>query len=150
MRIAVGADHAGFELKALLAKHLADSGHQVVDLGTESPDVPVDYPVFGAAVARAVAEGRADRGVCVCGTGIGIGMAANKVPGIRAATVHDSTTARLARCHNDAHVICLGGRTTGPAEALDAVDAFVAAEFEGGRHRRRLDELARLEEEAGG
>ncbi len=94
-----------------------------------------------------MAEGRADRGVCVCGTGIGIGMAANKVPGVRAAMVHDVTTARLARRHNDANVICLGGRTTGPAEAVDAVDAFLAAEFQGGRHARRIDELAELERE---
>lgn len=146
MRIAVGSDHAGFGLKSLVAKHLADGGHQVVDLGTDSPDVPVDYPAYGVSVGRAVVEGRADRGVCICGTGIGIGIAANKVVGVRAATVHDVTTARLARCHNDANVICLGGRTTGPAEALDAVDAFVGAEFEGGRHRRRLDELAELEQ----
>ena len=97
----------------------------------------VDYPVFGAAVGGAVADGRAERGVCVCGTGIGIAMAANKVPGVRAAVVHDVTTARLARRHNDANVVCLGERTTGPAEALDAVDAFFATEFEGGRHQRR-------------
>ncbi len=109
MRIAMGSDHAGFDLKTTLAKHLADGGHQVIDLGTDSPDVPVDYPTYGAAVGRAVAEGRADRGVCVCGTGIGISMAANKVPGVRAALVHDVTTASLARRHNDANVICLGG-----------------------------------------
>ncbi|HEV3280023.1 MAG TPA: ribose 5-phosphate isomerase B [Acidimicrobiales bacterium] len=145
MRIAVGSDHAGFELKATLAKHLADAGHQVIDLGTGSPDIPVDYPEFGLAVGRSVTEGRADRGVCVCGTGIGIGIAANKVGGVRAATVHDVTTATLARRHNDANIICLGGRTTGTAEAVDAVDAFFSAEFEGGRHRRRLDEIAEFE-----
>ena len=89
MRIAVGSDHAGFDLKTALAKHVAGAGHQVVDLGTDSPDVSVDYPVFGLAVGRAVAEGRADRGICVCGTGIGISIAANKVDGIRAALVHD-------------------------------------------------------------
>ncbi|HUY65424.1 MAG TPA: ribose 5-phosphate isomerase B [Acidimicrobiales bacterium] len=145
MRIAVGSDHAGFELKATLAKHMADAGHQVVDFGTGSPDVSVDYPEFGLAVGRAVAEGRADRGICVCGTGIGIGIAANKVGGVRAAVVHDVTTASLARRHNDANVICLGGRTTGAAEAIDAVGAFFAAEFEGGRHRHRVDEIARFE-----
>ena len=145
MRIAVGSDHAGFELKATLAKHLADAGHQVVDLGTDSPDVPVDYPGFGLAVGRAVVEGRADRGICVCGTGIGIGIAANKVSGVRAAVVHDVTTASLARRHNDANVICLGGRTTGAAEAIDAVGAFFSAEFEGGRHQERIEEITRFE-----
>jgi ribose 5-phosphate isomerase B len=145
MRIAVGSDHAGFDLKTALAKHLVDAGHQIVDLGTGSPDVAVDYPLFGLAVGRAVAEGRADRGVCVCGTGIGIGIAANKVQGIRAALVHDVTTAGLARRHNDANVVCLGGRTTGVLVAIDAVDTFFATEFEGGRHQRRLDEISDYE-----
>jgi ribose 5-phosphate isomerase B len=142
MRIAVGSDHAGFALKSLLADHLAAAGHEVLDLGTDTADVSVDYPRYGHAVAVAVAGGRADRGVCVCGTGIGIGIAANKVPGIRAAVVHDSTTAALARAHNDANVVCLGERTTGPAEAVDAVDAFFATAFEGGRHQRRIDQIA--------
>ena len=145
MRIAVGSDHAGFDLKALVAKHLADAGHQVIDLGTDSPDVSVDYPTYGAAVGRAVVEGRADGGVCVCGTGIGISMAANKVPGVRAALVNDVTTASLARRHNDANVVCLGGRTLGPAEAVDAVDTFFTTTYEGGRHQPRLDELAALD-----
>ncbi len=145
MRIAVGSDHAGFDLKSVVAKHLADAGHEVLDLGTDSPDVSVDYPLFGVAVGRAVAEGRVDRGVCVCGTGIGIGIAANKVAGIRAALVHDVTTAGLARRHNDANIICLGGRTTGSLEALDAVDTFFSTEFAGGRHQPRLDEIADFE-----
>jgi len=142
MRIAVGSDHAGFALKSLLADHLAAAGHDVLDLGTDAAGVPVDYPLYGHAVAEAVAEGRADRGVCVCGTGIGISIAANKVPGARAAVVHDSTTATLARRHNDANVVCLGERTTGAAEAVDAVDAFCTTEFEGGRHQRRVDQIA--------
>lgn len=145
MRIAVGSDHAGFDLKAALARHLEESGHEVTDLGTGSPDVSVDYPAFGRAVAEAVVAGRVDRGVCVCGTGIGISIAANKVGGIRAALVHDVTTASLARRHNDANIACLGGRTTGLAEATDAVDAFVATAYEGGRHQRRLDQISRLE-----
>jgi ribose 5-phosphate isomerase B len=145
MRIAVGSDHAGFDLKTTLARHMAGAGHQVSDLGTDAPDVSVGYPDFGVAVARAVAEGRADRGICVCGTGIGISIAANKVPGVRAALVHDVTTAGLARRHNDANVVCLGGRTTGVAEAIDAVDTFFATEFEGGRHQHRLDEIAEFE-----
>jgi ribose 5-phosphate isomerase B len=146
MRIAVGSDHAGFGLKTEVATHLADAGHQVIDLGTTTPDVSVDYPTYGEAVGRAVTDGTAERGVCVCGTGIGIGIAANKVPGVRAALVHDVTTAGLARRHNDANVLCLGGRTTGVLEALDAVDTFFSTEFEGGRHQRRIDELTRLDE----
>jgi ribose 5-phosphate isomerase B len=145
MRIAVGSDHAGFDLKAAVASHLADTGHEVTDLGTDSATVPVDYPLFGIAVGRAVAEGRADRGVCVCGTGIGISISANKVRGVRAALVHDVTTAALARHHNDANVVCLGGRTTGTAEAIDAVDTFFSTEFDGGRHVRRLDEITEYE-----
>ena len=145
MRIAVGSDHAGYALKSALIEHVEDAGHQVIDLGTDSSEVSVDYPLYGLAVGRAVAEGRAERGICVCGTGIGIGIAANKVDGIRAALVHDVTTAGLSRRHNDANVICLGGRTTGAAEALDAVDAFFSTEYEGGRHQHRLDEISEYE-----
>ena len=141
MRIAVGSDHAGYALKTEILGHLSQVGHDVLDLGTDSADTSVDYPVFGRAVGEAVAGGRAERGVCVCGTGNGIGMAANKVPGIRAAVVTDVTTARLARRHNDANVLCLGERTTGPATALDAVDVFCSTDFEGGRHQRRIDEI---------
>ncbi len=145
MRIALGSDHAGYDLKSLLADHLAAAGHDVLDLGTDSAAVSVDYPRFGQAVAAAVVDGRAEQGLCVCGTGIGIGIAANKVPGIRAAVVHDSTTAALARRHNDANVVCLGGRTTGPAEAVDAVDAFFSTGFEGGRHQRRIEQITDLD-----
>jgi len=145
MRIAIGSDHAGFDLKSALGKHLADAGHQVIDLGTDSPDVSVDYPIFGLAVGRAVAAGQVDRGICVCGTGIGIGIAANKVNGVRAALVHDVTTASLARRHNDANVVCFGGRITGLAEATDAVDTFFTTAYEGGRHQKRLDEISEYE-----
>jgi RpiB/LacA/LacB family sugar-phosphate isomerase len=148
MRIAVGSDHAGFDLKAALAGHLAEAGHAVSDLGTDSSTEPVDYPLFGIAVGRAVAEGRADRGLCVCGTGIGICISANKVPGVRAALVHDVTTAALSRRHNDANVVCLGGRTTGTAEAIDAVDTFFSTDFEGGRHSRRVEEIREFEAES--
>jgi ribose 5-phosphate isomerase B len=141
MRIAVGSDHAGYALKSETIARLTGAGHEVLDLGTDSAEVSVDYPLFGRAVGEAVAEGRAERGVCVCGTGIGIGMAANKVRGIRAAVVHDSTTALLARSHNDANVLCLGERTTGRAEAMDAVDAFVTTAFAGGRHQRRIEQI---------
>ncbi len=143
MRIAVGADHAGFTLKQVLADHLRAADHQVIDLGTHDTG-RVDYPDYGAAVGRAVASGDADLGVCVCGSGIGIAMAANKVPGVRAATVHDATSARLSRQHNDANVICLGERLTGEQVALDALDAWVAAAFEGGRHTARVAKIDAL------
>jgi ribose 5-phosphate isomerase B len=144
VRIAVGSDHAGFELKGVLAAHLADAGHEVADHGTWSTD-SVDYPDFGAAVARAVVEGHAELGVCVCGTGIGISIAANKVRGARAAVVHDVTSARLAREHNDANVVCFGGRLTTPTVACEAIDAFLGTSFQGGRHSRRLEKIAELE-----
>ncbi|MEZ5322224.1 MAG: ribose 5-phosphate isomerase B [Microthrixaceae bacterium] len=142
-RFAVGSDHAGFEMKERLAEHLRSAGHEVLDLGTHGTD-RVDYPDFGAAVARAVVKGEADLGLCVCGSGIGIGIAANKVPGARAATVHDVTSARLSRQHNDANIICLGERLVGPQEALDALDAFVAASFDGGRHTARVHKIDAL------
>jgi ribose 5-phosphate isomerase B len=145
MHIAVGSDHAGFDLKAGLARHLAEAGHKVCDLGTDSATVSVDYPIYGIAVARAVAEGRAVRGVCVCGTGIGISISANKVRGVRAALVHDARGAALARLHGDANVICLGGRTTAMAEAIDLVDTFISTAFEGGRHARRVAEISEYE-----
>ncbi len=143
MRIAVGSDHAGFQLKQTLAERLRDLGHDVVDCGTHSED-RVDYPDFGAAVGRTVASGDAEGGLCVCGSGIGIAMAANKIAGIRAATVHDATSARLAREHNDANVICIGERLTGQQVALDALDAWLEAEFEGGRHEGRVAKLDAL------
>ncbi|MBJ30568.1 MAG: ribose 5-phosphate isomerase B [Acidimicrobiaceae bacterium] len=146
--IAVGSDHAGFALKEQLAGELRDLGHEVLDLGAHSTD-RVDYPDFGAAVGRSVAGGDADLGVCVCGSGIGIAMAANKVPGVRAATVHDATSARLTRQHNDANVICLGERLTGPEVASEAMRAWLDAEFEGGRHSGRVDKLSDMDGSAG-
>lgn len=142
-RIAVGSDHAGFALRGVVAAHLASHGHDVVDLGCPTAE-RVDYPDYGAAVGRAVANGEADCGVAVCGSGIGIAIAANKVPGVRAATVHDATSARMSRAHNDANVICLGERFTGEQVALDAVDAYLAAEFEGGRHADRVAKIDAL------
>jgi len=143
MRIAVGSDHAGFHMKEDIATHLRELGHEVIDCGTYSTE-RVDYPDFGAAVGRAVVAGDADGGVCVCGSGIGIGIAANKIRGVRAATVHDMTSARLSRQHNDANVICLGERFVGPTVAVDAVDAWLGAEFEGGRHAGRVAKLDAL------
>jgi ribose 5-phosphate isomerase B len=148
LRIAIGSDHAGYHLKEELAEHLREAGHEVEDLGTHSEE-SVDYPDFGALVARSVVGGKADYGVCVCGTGIGIGIAANKVRGARAAIVHDATSARMARQHNDANVVCVGARLTGPQAAADAIDAFLGAEFEGGRHQRRIDRISSIETEEG-
>lgn len=142
-RFAVGADHAGYVLKDLLADRLREQGHEVSDLGTNSPE-RTDYPDYGAAVGRAVAAGTADLGVLVCGSGIGICIAANKIPGVRAATVHDVTSARLAREHNDANVVCVGERLIGPQVALDALDAFVAASFQQGRHTGRVAKIDAL------
>ncbi|MCS5672925.1 uncharacterized protein METZ01_LOCUS126504 [marine metagenome] len=146
--IAVGSDHAGYSLKQRLATELRTLGHEVLDLGAHDAD-RVDYPDFGAAVGRAVAGAEADLGVCVCGSGIGIAMAANKVPGVRAAPVHDATSARLARQHNDANVLCLGERLLDPDVASEAVRAWLDAEFEGGRHVGRVAKLAELDGSVG-
>ncbi len=145
VRVALGSDHAGLELKEALAKQVVGLGHEPEDLGTFGPE-PVDYPDFGAVVGRAVASGEAELGVCCCGTGIGMAMAANKVAGVRAAVVHDVTTARLAREHNDANVCCLGARTTGAAVAADVLATFLSTPFAGGRHAARVAKLAALEE----
>jgi len=147
VRIAVGSDHAGYELKESLAGHLREQGHDVVDCGTHSGD-RVDYPDFGAAVGRAVRDDVADGGLCVCGSGIGIAMAANKIAGIRAATVWDATSAHLAREHNDANVICIGERLVGPAVAVEALDAWLGATFEGGRHEGRVAKIDAIGGEA--
>lgn len=146
MRIALGADHAGFPLKTLVAKHLLDAGHDVSDLGTDSEE-PVDYPRFCAEVGRAVAGGQADIGIVMGGSGQGEAIAANKVHGVRAALCHDEWTARFARSHNDANVLSLGGRILGEALALAIVDEFLATDFEGDRHVRRLQQIADIEKE---
>ena len=140
VRIAVGADHAGYGLKQALAEHLRATGHDVTDCGTYSAD-RVDYPDFGAAVGQAVAEGHADLGVCVCGSGNWIAMAANKIAGVRAAVAYDVTSARLARAHNDANVLCIGERLTGAEVAREALDAWLGTSFDGGRHQARVAKL---------
>ncbi len=145
VRFALGSDHAGLQLKDALGTHLTAGGHEVVDLGTHS-ETAVDYPDFGAAVGRAVVAGEADFGLCVCGTGIGIAIAANKIRGVRAALVHDVTSARLAREHNDANVICFGARLIGPVVATDALDAFISSSFLRGRHLPRIEKIVQLEE----
>ena len=140
MRIAFGADHAGFELKDLLARYAAGLGHEVLDLGTSSA-ASVDYPDFGFAVGEVVASGRADRGVVVCGTGIGISIAANRVRGVRAGVATDLFTSRLMREHNDANVLGLGARVTAVPLAMAILEAFLATPFAGGRHQRRVEKL---------
>jgi ribose 5-phosphate isomerase B len=144
MRIALGADHAGFVLKQHLCRNLREKGHEVVDTGTVSTD-SCDYPDFAAAVAHDVAEGRADRGVLVCSTGVGMSIAANKVPGIRAALGTNGEEVHLARSHNDANVLTLGARYLGEPEADALVETFLTTEFDGGRHARRLAKIAALE-----
>ncbi len=139
--VALASDHAGFALKEELKTEITRLGLDYLDLGTDSSD-SVDYPDFGRAVADALTEGRADRGVIVCGTGIGISIAANRVNGVRAAVCHDATTARLAREHNDANVLALGARIIGSEVAKDCLHAFLSATFDGGeRHQRRVVKL---------
>src|SRR5579862_7083870 len=145
MRVAVASDHAGVALKDAIAAHLTERGHDVVDLGCHAADGSVDYPDFGAALGREVASGAAELGVAVCGTGVGMSIAANKIPGVRAAHVEDPTTARLAREHNHANVLCLGERITGTAVALDALDAWIEATPAAGRHLDRVEKLASLD-----
>jgi ribose 5-phosphate isomerase B len=142
MKIVVGSDHAGFQLKNHLKELLQKWGHEVVDVGTDSTD-STDYPDWGEAVGKKVMELQA-MGLCVCGSGIGISIAANKVHGVRAALVHDSTEARLARQHNDANVLCLGQRTVGEVVAEDALKTFLETAFAGGRHQARVDKLNKL------
>ncbi|MCG8454914.1 MAG: ribose 5-phosphate isomerase B [Holophagales bacterium] len=144
MRIAIGADHAGFELKNHLAERLREAGHRVEDLGTYSAD-SVDYPDYSGAVARAVGGGDADRGLLVCGTGVGVAIAANKVDGVRAASCNDLFTAGMARRHNDANVLTLGARVVGPGVAEEITRIFFETDFEGGRHSRRVAKIHDLE-----
>ena len=143
MRIALAADHAGYALKDELAAWLREAGHEVSDLGTNGPE-SVDYPDFGARLARVVGSGEAERGVAVCGSGIGISIAVNRDPRCRCARVDDSLSAALAREHNDANVIALGARLIGSDMAKACVAAFLGTDFAGGRHQRRVDQLSTL------
>ena len=144
MRIAFGADHAGFPLKEDLKAFVTDEGHEVLDHGTDSTE-PVDYPPFCAAAARAVATGAADRGIVLGGSGQGEQIAANKVDGVRAALCHDLFLARLSREHNDANVLTMGARVVAPAYAREIVRVWLGTSFEGGRHVRRLDQISQIE-----
>ena len=145
MKIALGSDHAGYALKAALGHRLKELGHEVSDLGTDSEE-PTDYPRFCAAVGRAVAAGRADRGIVMGGSGQGEAIAANKVHGVRAALCLDEYTARMAREHNDANVLALGGRIVATEMAFRIVDLFLETRFEGGRHVARVEQIAAIEQ----
>ena len=146
-KIIVGADHGGVELKDLVKTHLEKKGYEVVDVGTYTSD-SCDYPVYAHRLCKKIQEGEAPIGILVCGTGIGMSMAANKHKGIRAACCSDTFSARLTRLHNDANVLCFGARVVGAGLALDLVDSFVEAEFEVDRHVRRVSMLEKIENEA--
>ncbi len=149
MRIAIGSDHAGYELKENLKDHLAQLGHEVQDHGTNSTE-RVDYPAYCAAVARAVRDGLAERGIVLGGSGQGEQIAANKVRGIRASLCNDVWLARMSREHNDANVLAMGARATKPALATEILDVWLETKFEGGRHQRRLKQIAEIEREEAG
>lgn len=142
MKIAIAADHGGYELKEILKRHFA--AYNITDLGTNSSE-SVDYPDYGAALARRVATGEFDRGILICGSGIGISIAANKVKGIRAALCHNAYTAEMSRRHNDANVIAMGGRVVDEKTAVEMTDIFLKTEFEGGRHANRVAKISALE-----
>lgn len=143
MLLYAASDHAGFDLRQQLVTRARELGHEVIDLGPESAE-RVDYPDFGAKLGREVAANPGSRGILCCGSGIGIAIAANKIPGVRAATVWDETSARLSRLHNDANVLSLGERLIGPAVALAILEVWLSTEFEGGRHQGRVDKLDAL------
>lgn len=146
MRVAVGSDHAGYQLKAHLVGFLRAAGNEVLDFGTGSTE-PVDYPAISVNVARAVTSGEVDRGIIIGGSGQGEQIAANKVRGIRAALCNELFTARLSRAHNDANVLAMGGRLVAPQLAEEIVVAWLEAAFDGGRHQRRIDQIAELEDQ---
>jgi len=144
--IGIGSDHGGFNLKNEIIKFLKEKGYEVKDFGTRSAD-SVDYADYGRAVAEAVVKGECDKGIVICGTGIGISIATNKVKGIRAALCTDTYMARMAREHNDANILALGERVIGVGVALDIVETWLGTEFAGGRHQQRIDKIAQIEEQ---
>ena len=146
MKIAIGNDHAAVELKFIIKEHLEAKGHEVVNMGANTTE-SVDYPAIGESVGRAVASGEVDCGVLICGTGVGISIAANKVKGVRACVCSEPYTAKLSKMHNNSNIIAFGARVVGTATAETIVDAFLNAEFEGGRHARRVDMITAIEKE---
>jgi len=145
MKLAIGCDHAGLDLKEELIRRLSQT-HELLDVGTDSLE-SVDYPHYGRAVAEAVVAGNVERGILVCGTGIGMAITANKVAGVRAAVIHDTFSARVSVEHNNVNVLTLGSRVIGPELAYEVIQAFLSGQFTGGRHQRRLDLITRLEED---
>ncbi len=145
MKIAIASDHAGYTEKEAIKQQLTQMGVEYTDFGTTSADISVDYPDFAALVGHAVVQGEAERGILVCGTGIGVSIAANKIPGIRAALAWNAETAKLARTHNDANIITVGARTTSPEAIHEIVESYLSNEFAGGRHAVRLEKIAELE-----
>jgi ribose 5-phosphate isomerase B len=146
MKIALGSDHAGFELKRQVAPRLEAAGHEIVDVGTDSEE-STDYPPYAAAAARMVGDGEAERAVLVCGSGVGVSIVANKVDGVRAVNAHDPEEAEMSRRHNDANVLALAGRRLSEGDAAAIVESFLATEFEGGRHERRVSQISSVERE---
>jgi ribose 5-phosphate isomerase B len=144
MKVAIGSDHAGYELKQAVAPVLRAAGHEVIDVGTDSQE-SVDYPVYASRAARLVADGEAQRAVVVCGSGVGVSIAANKIDGIRAVNGRDPEEAEMSRRHNDANVLTLAGRRLAPEEAEPIVERFLATEFDGGRHERRVEGITAVE-----
>ena len=144
MKIVVGRDHAAYELKEAIKEKLINEGHEVIDVGCDSPE-SVDYPKYGHAVGRTVASGEAERGIAVCGSGIGISIACNKVPGIRAALCTSVEMAEMCRRHNNANVVCMGARMISQELAFDIIDKWMTTEFEGGKHLRRINEIEDLD-----
>jgi ribose 5-phosphate isomerase B len=144
MKIALGSDHGGFQLKEVIKEYLKDKNYEIEDFGTYDTS-SIDYPEIGEKVAVAVKDEVADKGIIVCGTGLGISISANKVPGIRAALVSDTFSAKMSRAHNDANILALGGRVLGDDLALEIVEAWLNTEFEGGRHERRVNKMKDLE-----
>jgi len=144
MKIAIGSDHIGIGLKKHLMEYLSAQGHELTDVGTYSTE-RTDYPIFGYKVARMVVKGETEKGILICGTGVGISLAANKVDGIRAVVCSESYSAYMARLHNNANIVAVGARVVGEAVAEQIVDAFLTTEYEGGRHQRRLDMLEKIE-----
>ena len=140
MKIAIAADHGGFALKQQLIDHYQKKNVELEDLGTYTPE-PVDYPDYGVKMARHILDGRADLGIAICGTGVGISMAANRLKGIRAALLYDDVSAQMAKKHNNANIIAFGGRTMAFDDVVRRIDIFLQTEFEGGRHQKRIDKL---------
>jgi ribose 5-phosphate isomerase B len=145
MIIAISSDHGGYKLKEEIKKYLKEKGYETKDLGTCDSACSVDYPDYGLAVAEAIANGECEKGIIICGTGIGISISANKVPGIRAALCTDTYSAKMSREHNNANILALGARVTGTGLALEIVDTWFKAEFQGGRHKRRVDKISDIE-----